>query len=247
MADDQQSPFKPPVILEERVDSLRVKLIGIQHGNGYYEEYHQQLEPEIIDAPALLLEGPMDSKNVFYDTVKDLAAKKNTPVYIVDYSSDVLFHLDMVQGIIGGLLSTHALQCLINPEQSTRRHFLRQLAKGLTGGLLVNGSFLGSSFFHKHAPIERSFDDLLAYGLIIDYRNIVIADNLVRLSNVMDIEDRVIPFFIGSAHLPGIHTYLHHPDLRRAKRLLYPINIFSNTAISKYEYSAGEWIKTEEI
>jgi len=158
---------------------------------------------------------------------------------VPDSTNDLQPLADLGQTTIGTSLILHSLFSVTNKKQS-RRSLLRETLKLFGGTLLLSGVEGFRSHSQDIGDETMVIDDALTYGTIMDYRNLLIADNLDKISRTLSFRSQV-PFFIGNAHVKGISAYLRNPLLRK-KRLLYlPQDLLTKTGVRKYEFNMGDW------
>ena len=235
----------PEKILEEKINGLNLRIIGVAHTRKFYKKHEDFFRKQIGNSPAIFLEdGPEGFTHEFDEEVAKVSQETNKPIYIPEPSNILHNVLDTAQLGVGVYLAGSYLR---KPKEMSRRNFLKKGGVTLLGLYLAWGSFIPRSYVEKAIGDENvKWDDALQYGTVEDYRNIVAAENLDRASRVLRFK-RHIPYFIGAGHVEGIHTYLRNPKLRK-KRLVYFLqDLISDTSFRKYEFREGNWKLTERI
>jgi hypothetical protein len=235
----------PKLILEERINGMNVNLVGVSHTRDFFHEHEDFFRDQIVNAPAVFLEdGPKGFTYEFDEEIAKVAQETEKAIYIPEPSNGVHVLLDIAQLGVGGYFAGSYLR---KPKEISRRSFLKKGGATLLGLYLAWGSFMPRGFVQKAIGDENvKIDDALQYGTVEDYRNIVVAENLDRASKRVQLEGSV-PYFIGSDHVEGIHTYINNPELRRKRIVYLPQDLISDTSFRKYEFLEGKWKLTEKI
>lgn len=234
----------PQLVLEERINGMNVNLVGVRHTRDFFHEHEDFFIEQIANAPAIFLEdGPKGFTHEFDKEIAKVAQETKKSIYIPEPANAFHGLLDMAQFGVGVYLAGSFLR---KQKKISRRNFLNGGAT-LLGAYLTLGSFILSSFVQRAIGDENvKIDDALQYGTVGDYRNIVAAENLDRVSKRLQLKGS-IPYFIGAEHVEGIHTYIHNPELRQKRIVYFPQDLISDTSFRKYEFQDGNWKLTEKI
>ena len=236
-------PFQ---IIEKQVGNLIIRIIGVRHTEEFFEEQRDFFRRDTENAETVFLED-FECTHPFYGAIQKLV-NKYRPFYVPDIETSGTLLLDATQFVVGYHLTKTGIKMSIKKKKpASRRSVITSIAAMGTGIFLCSGSVIcrGIELLVRGGGPE--VEHVFRYGTVIDYRNIVCAENIERLSTVLELEGP-IHFFIGAAHTRGIATYLENPELRIKKRVLYaPQDAMFNTKIKKYEYKEGLWQVSEEI
>ncbi len=239
---------KLPIILQEKVNGIDIDLVGVIHNKEFFNKNKNLLKENADNAPAIFIEDGERGRSIengFYGEIAKFAQEAGKPIYIPDTSKTSYLLPDAVQLTIGISLFANSFG---KPKKDfSRRDFLKKSGKGLAGLYLMLGSplsiFLESPKRNEHIII----DDALKYGVIHDYRNLVSAANIDKLTKKVQFQGKV-PYFIGQAHVKGISAYLNNPKLRERKRHVYALqDLIIDSSIKKYEFQDDSWNVTETI
>jgi len=235
----------PKLVLEERINGIDVNLVGVTHLRNFFHKHENFFREQICRSPAIFSEdGPEGFTDGFSEEIAKVAQETGKPIYILESGSNIHSFLGLAQLGIGGYLAGSYLR---KSDDMSRRTFLKKGVSTLLGSYLMGSCLTQNSIIQKVIGNENvKLDDALQYDAIIDYRNIVAAENIDRASKVLQLEGK-IPYFIGSLHVKGIHAYLRNPGLRKKRLLYFPQDLISDTSIRKYEFKENNWKLTERI
>lgn len=124
-----------------------------------------------------------------------------------------------------------------DPVDGQRRDMLKAMAAIGTAAGFFGLAGIGISALKENEKLEVELNSaqLTAYGLT-DYRNVVIAEGLSRLSQGLSKKIKVAVVY-GASHTNAIREYLEQPKLRALKFQLYkPFRDVAPPMISAYKY-----------
>lgn len=225
----------PYSILEEKVNSVDISIIGVSHNLDFFMEHSKFFYNKVSNSDAIIMEQPVcgdfwDSE--FFGSIGEIAHYKKKNIYQADPVTIVSSLLDASQGILGAsMMLTGTLE-------------MRML-----GMYLLLGSFPGSlsRYLLSRSPDSEDVNnkhDLLMYGNT-DQRNVVIAGGIKKIcSKVGGIKK--VSCIHGAAHSKPIKAYLQYPLLRKFKRMLYlPYEAVSQTKVREYTPSYHGWVLSD--
>ncbi len=234
----------PELVLEEKINGATINLIGVRHRRSSFYRYKHFFSDNIKNSPALFLEeDEEDFSYGFYGEIARVAREENIPLYVIVPSELSHLLLEVVQGGAGLIFGTSYLRGLRNMQ---RRDFLKKGIQSALGLFLLSGTAPARQWIQDAVGDEQvKIDDVLTYGTVADYRNIIAAENIDRASR--NYPGGRIPCFIGGGHVKGISAYLRNPELRRKRALYLPQDWTSDTSVRKYEFQESRWKLTERI
>lgn len=241
-----------PKVVPVKNNNLEFRLVEVEHTKSYFNKYKVFFNKEVNEAGALCIEGSDTLNHEFVKPIMDLAKEKQIAVYFPDRTDSKHWLMDMVQLLIGlGIISRGCIIPLMNSylknEKSSRRQFLKRILAGISGAYLTYGTFMGPGpVINSTINKDIKIDDLLIYGTIDDYRNLLNAENLDRLSTEINLE-KPISCFYGYLHPKGIYTYLTNPKLRKKRVVYLPQDLLTNTNIRRYEFIDNSWKMVKEF
>ena len=235
----------PRLVLEERLNGMEINLVGVIHSRDFFHKHENFFRNKINGSQAIFLEdGPREFTHEFDRKIAKLAQENNKPIYIIEPSKMAYLILEFAQIGTASFLGTSYLR--INKNMS-RRDFVKKGGATLFGAYLLFGAVPFKGFIQDFAGDESvKIDDAVTYGTIGDYRNLVAAENLDRISKKRHLEGQ-IPYFIGYGHVKGISAYLQNPNLRKKRFIYFPQDLISDTSVRKFEFQDNCWKLTERI
>lgn len=242
-------PFKP---LETRVNNTDVKLVGVVHNSPFWTEHRKHLTEEVKDAQAIALES--DEKHegpYFFRNFMRSAVSNDLSFYLIDSNcTDRLLSTDIAmigKTLLGATLATEGIYNSVKP--TSRRQFLKSMVRATVGTSIFLGGIPALMIDHVTGGLSKNNPfsaNPLLWDPLTDYRNIVMAENIDRLTKQSDSETQ-LTVFTGAFHSKGIQTYLDNPILR-AKRITYlPFDLYLDDTVEKFERVGEEYQKTHEI
>lgn len=221
-------------------------------------EHSDFIEEQIRHADGLILEDAVVFERTaprfapgFFESLADIAADEGLPVYVLDETqggfglvSAELLQLCVGLGMAGTNATSLALAGLLKKPMS-RREFLKKGAFSLLGAMLALGTTARGNV-DPYIPRDAVLDDVFTYGSAIDYRNIVMAENLTRLGQSLDTE-KWMPYVMGTTHVNGVYAYLKNPALRSKLALYLPQEMLLHTGVRRFERTSGRWELVESF
>ncbi|RJQ15932.1 hypothetical protein C4573_07315 [Candidatus Woesearchaeota archaeon] len=237
-------PYPYPRI-PETIHGKELTILGVEHKPEFFQQYQPMLEDFVKSHDAIVLEQTVGGnfwESGFYGSIGELARKQGKKVYQVDPLGWKPIFLDVVNAGIGLALLYQLITGSKSAETTTRRNFLKKMCQFAVGVPLLAGTLAVrnvQSILALDTTIHYGIDDALGYGLQ-DYRNIVIAEGLIRLCQ--EAEDfHTLGSIHGAAHSETVHEYLLSPN-KRQKRLAYlPYDMLGNTQIREYTPTSSGW------
>lgn len=249
----------PHSVLEEKVNSTEVSIVGVSHDYDFLCDYKQFLEEKITESDAIMIEGtsgkfeglPGEEEEVytwqydsFFGPISNIAHSQKKRVYQADPSTPTSFAMDMGQALFGAYTA-----CV------TSFNSLYALPIGV---YLFSGSLIGTILrylpltFSQHKQgkkflnVRNSYEWLL-YG-DTDHRNLKIAEGIDKVcSKVKDVKK--LACFHGDAHSKPIRVYLKNPLLRRIKKTLYlpTYRLVEESKVREFTPTGKGWKLTRKI
>ena len=236
-----------------RINKMDLTIVGVNHGiikTKIDSEDRKPFEDLISVADAVAIEDGGFHPETYYGDITSIVRKYNLPVYVPDSAKISHIALEAIQIYVGaklmGLgklekkLRKKIKQSLNNEKdpvteknkQISRRKLFGHLGKIALGSLLLYGPLSGI-INPMVLSEERVADDVLAYSTCTDYRSILMAEGLEKMSKQDNIEERII-FFTGKVHVSQIKTYLENPQFRKKRMLYLPQDLITDTTVKKY-------------
>ncbi|MBL7100599.1 MAG: hypothetical protein ISS23_01450 [Nanoarchaeota archaeon] len=229
----------PLSILEAKVNSVDVTIIGIRHKAKFFEKYKYFFEEKISHSDALILEDSgkkfWEGKNCFRKIGK-IAQYHKKKVYHADSNKCLSAVIDLMQGVQGiALIAVGVKLGILGNSMST-------LGYASVGTYLFFGSLPGRivRYICHGKNAKYGLDNLLLYGHD-DYRETLIAGGINKLCRKNKGLKKIVCFH-GDGHSKPIRTYLKHPILRKIKKLAYlPYHLLSNRRVREYVHDGESW------
>jgi len=233
----------PFSVLEEKVNSVDVSIIGVEHTAKFFEEYKSFFEEKISQADSVVIEG-VSAGNFwefeFYKRIGEIAKSQQKSVYMADTLKALPASIDIVQGIAGVTLIYLGATGILREISGQDMNLLSNIGNLSIGAYLFFGSVLGRVVREIRMGSHYGLDNILLYGYH-DYRDTVIASGINKLCN----ENNGIKKFVcihGDSHSHPIRKYLKNPKLRRIKRLTYlPYDLISYQSVREYIPIGNGW------
>lgn len=236
----------PIPILEERINSVNVSIVGVEHTPKFSEEHFKFFEDKIKNSDAVVLEQPLGGdfwESDFFGDLGCIASWYNKKVYQSDPQKVLPTLIDLAQGTAGIYLMIKG--ALIN------NYGYQGIIEAMLGSYMFLGSFTGKIMrvnAKQDTGLNYGLDDLLLYGYT-DYRDIKIAEGIKKICHKVK-GLKKISCFHGQAHSRPVQNYIRHPILRNTKKIAYlPYSLISETKVREYTYvdPMTEWALTREI
>ncbi len=259
----------PCACIERKINGRDITILGVHHTESFLFRYYEFLSSKIHSADAVVLEQVVGAEffqdRGFFGRLGSMAGFK--PVYVIDPVNPISFKIDDFAGPAGILLmlspfiirSTNDIKKRLTPKKSnkvaekqgcTRRDFLKCLfgygvAVG-AGASMLCGSHLGiiaKQLISENLLMRYGIDDALSYGLL-DFRNIIIADGIEKLTKL---EDGKMVAVHGDAHSDPIDFYLMNPTARKKRLAYFPYEQIAEARIKKFVYKRKGWTLEEIV
>ncbi|MBI2542727.1 MAG: hypothetical protein HYW24_00890 [Candidatus Aenigmarchaeota archaeon] len=249
---DQKYPYP---IITEKIYGKDLTILGVEHKHDFFNEYREFFENFVTRQDAIVLEQVLHRSlgvvnfwegEGFYRDVGKIAGSQGKKVYQVDPGNWGVFVLDLETGVLGSCMAAvttfNLLESYIRRENISRRKLLKRLLKLAVGvqlswsglpGIIIQDDLSG--FFGGYG-----IDDLLGYGAV-DYRNIVIAEDLERLLSYEVPSISRIGSIHGYLHSAPIQTYLKNRELRMKRLVYFPHDVIGDTKIREYTPRGDDW------
>ncbi|MBU4501152.1 MAG: hypothetical protein KKA79_01055 [Nanoarchaeota archaeon] len=243
-------------ILEQKVNSTDVKLIGVEHTSEFFDKYEPFYQNEVLKSDALVLEQPIGAEfwnYPFFDEISNIAHDMKKPIYQSDPGTSKNLSMDMTQTSLGIILSYSALFTMFIGAIS----FGAGLIPFGIGAYAWLGGMSGTAFRNRmlDGPVRDLKDDELAPGFtsdiifygMTDYRNIMISKGIEKICDKRPSIDNLACIH-GDAHTKSIYNYLKRPGLRDRKRLLYrPFETCAKSNVREYMPTGNGWDLVNEF
>jgi len=245
----------PGSVLEEKVNSVDVKIIGVDHEYDFLKKHYSFFEEKISESDAIMLEQVIGGD--FWDSdffggggLGGIAHSQRKKVYQADPNTPLsLFVGFPVQTALGAALAGYSIFNMYDIEKILPN--LVNLGIGLysfAGGLF--GFCMRAKIkYEKYGEAFYGLDDLLLYGQI-DFRNVMIAEGIDKICHEIP-EIKKLSCFHGDAHSHHIKTYLKNSKLRNIKKILYtPYWLLSHKKVREYTPVGSycyDWQLSKEI
>jgi hypothetical protein len=227
---------------EQKVQGKNINLIGVSHCEEFFKQNEEFFRETVKNNDALIFEVGRYSfpdYNDFFGMIGRLSKQDKKPVYLLDPNNICLGGVDLLVGIGGinyGIVNF--ISALKDRKKIGRRKFLKKmLVTGL--GLYAASGTIPGNLFRDLVYESKENPDFITLGNC-DYRNIVIAENLERLSSLTENKDYA--FFIGKFHLNPVNFYLKNPGWRNKRKLYYPADLICDSKIHEYQTEDNQWI-----
>ncbi|GAG08118.1 unnamed protein product, partial [marine sediment metagenome] len=214
--------------LEEKVNSVDVSIIGVEHTKEFFEKYKSFLEEKISQADAVILEDVIGGNfwdHEFYRKIGEIASSQQKKVYQTDTIRRLPGFVDLLQEVAGVSL------IVLGFSVGLLGFGLGSLGGTSLGVYLFLGSHDGRALRYLiHKGSHYGLDNLLSYGYT-DYRDATIADGIDKLCHENDGIKKFVCIH-GNDHSEPIKKYLKNPTLRKIKRLTYlPFDLIASQPI----------------
>lgn len=234
----------PCEVLEEKINSTNVSIIGVSHDPDFMLEHESFFKEKISQSDAILLEHEPYFKDGFFNEIGRIAYSQGKRVYNADPMSKATGRLDKIQGVLGfGLALSAGMLGELYALPVGLYFFL-----GSLGGTVLRYMSAGFLAMKKSTvPDPKNYYDILLYGET-DYRNVMIAEGIDKISS--EIKDvKKLACMHGAAHTRPIKAYLKNPALRKAKRLLYKItyDLDSEKKVREYTPKDMGWLLSRKF
>lgn len=234
----------PCEVLEEKINSTSVSIIGISHDPDFMFEHESFFKEKISQSDAILLECEPYFRDGFFNEIGRIAYSQGKKVYNADPMSKATGRLDLIQGGLGfGLALSAGLLGELYAIPVGLYFFLGSLS-----GAIVRYMPAGLLAVKKStAPDPKNYYDILFYGET-DYRNVMIAEGIDKISS--EIKDvKKLACMHGAAHTRPVKAYLKNPALRKTKKLLYKVtyNLDSETKVREYTPDDMGWLLSKKF
>ncbi|MBM3199820.1 hypothetical protein FJZ53_02695 [Candidatus Woesearchaeota archaeon] len=234
----------PCKVLEERINSTNVSIIGVSHDPSFFFQHREFLEEKIRQADALVLECEPYFPDGFFDQVGNIAYSQKKRVYHADPMNKFTQKIDKIQGGSGlGL----AVSSILTGQTYALPLGLYFFLGNLFGGVVryIPSGILAAT--KGTDPDPNNYYDILFYGET-DYRNVMIAEGITKISSEIN-DVKSLACIHGAAHTRPVKVYLKNPNLRKAKKLLYSMTYGLKSEKKVREYTPDEkgWMLTKKF
>ncbi len=235
-------PDYPEYAMKESINGKEITIIGVQHTPEFLNSHKSFFEDRVAESDVMVLEQSIGGEfweSPFFGAVGKIAHSKQKRIYQID-------PLTMQSGLIDIFgIPTICISGIVHElrnEKTDRRKFLKKIGK------IGVYSYLLSGTFPAKMSIIYGSEDIYSYGLT-DYRNVMIADGIERLSRQTDGIRKIVSIH-GNAHADTVRGYIKDSEIREIKKNLYlPYDnkVLSKTKIREYVPDENRWRLTREF
>lgn len=230
----------PPTVLEERVNSTDVSIIGVVHDLDYFKKYRQFFENKISESTTIMIEGLHkefweyeEGDELFFNRIGEIAHSQNKKIYQADPRHSMDQSLDILLSMEGAFLVLEGLLGLIKHYPLEYNFtFLGIGLPLLLGSMYTKIGRVGYSCI-KNKLIKYTLTDAISYGRT-DYRDLKIAEGIDKICNKIEGIEKLTCIH-GKAHSHPIMAYLKKPKLRKIKKVFYlPLSLILPRKVKEY-------------